>query len=153
LDLKASAFFGMLPFLAMATFSTLGGFIGDRLTQRFGKRAGRCIFSGGAMALSRGFIVLGMQAQDARVASIVLAGGAGALYLSQSAFWSMTADLAGRSAGSVSGVMNMGNQIGGTITARLPPCWLMPSAGRRPFWPQRPCAPLARLPGSTWTPM
>jgi ACS family glucarate transporter-like MFS transporter len=33
----------------------------------------------------------------------------------------VTADIAGRSAGSVSGVMNMGNQIGGTVTASLTP--------------------------------
>jgi ACS family glucarate transporter-like MFS transporter len=55
------------------------------------------------------------------MASLVLAGGAGALYLSTSCFWSVTADIAGRSAGAVSGVMNMGNQIGGTVTASLTP--------------------------------
>jgi ACS family glucarate transporter-like MFS transporter len=43
------------------------------------------------------------------------------LYLSQSSFWSATADIAGSSAGSVSGIMNMGNQIGGAITASLTP--------------------------------
>jgi ACS family glucarate transporter-like MFS transporter len=121
LDLKASAIFGMLPFLAMATFSPLGGYISDRLTKRYGKRAGRCGLSVVSMAVAAGFIVFAMQAQDARVASIVLAGGAGALYLSTSCFWSVTADIAGRSAGSVSGVMNMGNQIGGTVTASLTP--------------------------------
>jgi ACS family glucarate transporter-like MFS transporter len=121
LDLKASAIFGMLPFLAMATFSPLGGYISDRLTKRYGKRVGRCGISVVAMAVAAGFIVFAMQAQDARVASIVLAGGAGALYLSTSCFWSVTADIAGRSAGSVSGVMNMGNQIGGTVTASLTP--------------------------------
>jgi len=121
LDLKASAFFGMLPFLAMATFSPLGGYVSDRLTSRYGKRVGRCVISAICMAVAAGFIVYAMQAQDARVASIVLAGGAGALYLSTSCFWSVTADIAGRSAGSVSGVMNMGNQIGGTVTASLTP--------------------------------
>jgi ACS family glucarate transporter-like MFS transporter len=50
-----------------------------------------------------------------------LAGGAGALYLSQSSFWSVTADLGGRSAGTVSGLMNMGGQIGGAVTASLTP--------------------------------
>jgi ACS family glucarate transporter-like MFS transporter len=50
-----------------------------------------------------------------------LAGGAGALYLSTSSFWSVTADVGGNSAGAVSGVMNMGNQIFGTITATLTP--------------------------------
>ena len=121
LDLKASAFFGMLPFLAMATFAPLGGYASDRLTGRFGKRVGRCGVSAVAMFVAAGFIVLAMQARDARLASIVLAGGAGALYISTSCFWSMTADIAGTSAGSVSGVMNMGNQIGGTVTASLTP--------------------------------
>jgi ACS family glucarate transporter-like MFS transporter len=121
LDLKASAIFGMLPFLAMATCSPLGGYISDRLTKRYGKRVGRCGISVAGMAVAAGFIVFAMQARDARVASIVLAGGAGALYLSTSCFWSVTADIAGRSAGSVSGVMNMGNQIGGAVTASLTP--------------------------------
>jgi MFS transporter, ACS family, glucarate transporter len=121
LDLKASAIYGMLPFLAMATFSPLGGYLSDRLTNRCGKRVGRCGISVVSMAVAAGFIVFAMQARDARVASIVLAGGAGALYLSTSCFWSVTADIAGRSAGSVSGVMNMGNQIGGTVTASLTP--------------------------------
>lgn len=121
LDLKASAIFGMLPFIAMATFSPLGGYISDRLTTRYGKRVGRCGISVVCMAVAAVFIVFAMQARDARVASIVLAGGAGALYLSTSCFWSVTADIAGRSAGSVSGVMNMGNQIGGTVTASLTP--------------------------------
>jgi ACS family glucarate transporter-like MFS transporter len=52
---------------------------------------------------------------------VVLAGGAGALYLSQSAFWAVSSAIAGRSAGSVSGVMNMGGQIGGAVTASLTP--------------------------------
>jgi ACS family glucarate transporter-like MFS transporter len=121
LDLKASAFFGMLPFLAMATFSPLGGYISDRVTELCGKRAGRCGISALSMAVASGFIVLAMQAQDARLASIVLAGGAGALYLSTGCFWSITADIGGPSAGSVSGVMNTGNQIGGAVTASLTP--------------------------------
>lgn len=121
LDLKASAIFGMLPFLAMAAFSPLGGYISDRLTRRYGKRAGRCGLSMVSMAVAAGFIALAMRAHDARIASVVLAGGAGALYFSTSCFWSVTADLAGRSAGSVSGVMNMGNQLGGTLTASLTP--------------------------------
>ena len=78
-----------------------------------GKRAGRCGVAGVAMALCTIFLALGMFAADARVASVVLAGGAGALYLSQSSFWSVSLEMAGTSSGSVSGVMNMGGQIGG----------------------------------------
>ncbi|HEX7698849.1 MAG TPA: MFS transporter [Candidatus Acidoferrum sp.] len=42
LDLKVSAFYTTLPFLAMAACSPLGGAISDKLTKLYGKRAGRC---------------------------------------------------------------------------------------------------------------
>jgi len=67
------------------------------------------------------FIAFGSQVDSARLASVVLAGGAGALYLAQSSYWSVTADIAGKSSGSVSGFMNMGAQIGGAVTASLTP--------------------------------
>jgi len=123
LDLKASAFYTMLPFLAMLVGCLLGGTINDRLTQRLGLRVGRCGVAAFAIALAGIFIAFGSQVQSARVASVVLAGGAGALYLSQSSFWSVTADIAGASSGSVSGFMNMGNQIGAALTASLTP-WI-----------------------------
>lgn len=123
LNLKSSAFYGTLPFIAMAICSPLGGWISDHLSRRFGMRRGRCAVAGCAIAVAAVFIALGPHAQDPRLASIVLAGGAGALYVSQSMFWSVTSEIAGASSGAVSGVMNMGNQIGGVITASLSP-WI-----------------------------
>jgi ACS family glucarate transporter-like MFS transporter len=123
LDLKASAFYTMLPFLAMLVCCLLGGTINDRLTKRLGPRVGRCGLAAFAITVAGIFIAFGSQVQSARLASVVLAGGAGALYLSQSSFWSVTADIAGSSAGSVSGFMNMGNQIGAALTASLTP-WI-----------------------------
>lgn len=121
LDLKASASYTTLLFLTMAACSPLGGAISDKLTKLYGKRIGRCGIAVFALSLTAIFLVFGSQVQSARVASIVLAGGAGALYLSQSSFWSVTADIASGSSGSVSGFMNMGNQIGGALTASLTP--------------------------------
>jgi ACS family glucarate transporter-like MFS transporter len=123
LDLKASAFYTMLPFLAMLVCCLLGGAINDRLTKWRGPRVGRCGLAACAITVAGVFIALGSQVQSARLASIVLAGGAGALYLAQSSFWSVTVDIAGASSGSVSGFMNMGNQIGAAITASLTP-WI-----------------------------
>jgi ACS family glucarate transporter-like MFS transporter len=111
----------MLPFIAMALCSTLGGWISDALTRTVSKRVGRCGVACTGMLLCTVFLALGSYAADVRLASIVLAGGAGALYLSQSSFWSVTSEMAGASSGSVSGVMNMGNQIGGAVTASLTP--------------------------------
>lgn len=121
LNLKTSAYYSMLPFLAMATGSPLGGAISDLLTRRWGKRVGRCGFAVFGMGVAAVFIALGSYVHSGRLASVVLAGGAGALYLAQSIFWSVSADIAGRSSGSVSGFMNTGAQIGGVITATLTP--------------------------------
>jgi ACS family glucarate transporter-like MFS transporter len=73
------------------------------------------------LGLAAVFVAFGSHVADARLASVVLAGGAGALYLSQSSFWAVTADIAGNAAGVVSGFMNMGGQIGGAVTASLTP--------------------------------
>ncbi|HZP61834.1 MAG TPA: MFS transporter [Terriglobales bacterium] len=123
LDLKASAVYGMLPFVGMAVGCLLGGALSDRLTQRFGPRVGRCILSAIAVTVTAIFLAVGSSAAEARIASVVLAGGAGTLYISQSAFWSVAADIGGASSGSVSGFMNMGAQIGGMVTASLTP-WI-----------------------------
>lgn len=121
LDLKASAFYTMLPFLAMLVGCLVGGTINDRLTKWRGPRLGRCGLAALAIVVAGIFIAFGTQVHSARLASVVLAGGAGALYLSQSSFWSVTADIAGESSGSVSGFMNTGNQIGSAITLSLTP--------------------------------
>lgn len=121
LDLKSSALYATLPFLAMAVCSPLGGVISDFLVRQFGARIGRCSMAVAGFALTSVFVVFGASAQDTRVASLVLAGGAGSLYLSQSAFWAVSADLGGKSAGGLSGFMNMANQIGGMITVSLTP--------------------------------
>jgi len=123
LNLKSSSYYTMLPFLAMAIGSPLGGLISDLVVKRSGERAGRCGVACASMALAAVFVALGVRAADVRLATLVLAGGAGALYLSQSAFWSLSSRIGGRSAGSLSGVMNMGGQIGGAVTASLTP-WI-----------------------------
>jgi MFS transporter, ACS family, glucarate transporter len=121
LNLKASAVYSMLPFLAMTAGSLIGGAISDVTTRRMGRRFGRAGIAMFGMLLAAIFTAVGSHVRSAGIASIVLAGGAGALYLSQSSFWSATADMGGHYAGSVSGIMNMGNQIGGAITASLTP--------------------------------
>lgn len=123
LDLKTSAFYSMLPFLGMLVCCLVGGVANDRLTRGYGPRVGRCAVAAVAIAIAGVFLVFGARVESARIASVVLAGGAGALYLAQSSFWSVTADIAGASSGSVSGLMNMGGQIGAAVTASLTP-WI-----------------------------
>jgi MFS transporter, ACS family, glucarate transporter len=121
LDLKASASYSTILFLTMAACSPLGGIICDLVTKKFGKRIGRAGISVVSMFLTAVFVLYGSRAESGQLASILLAAGAGALYLSQSSFWAVTADIASTSSGTVSGFMNMGNQFGGAITASLTP--------------------------------
>ena len=80
------------------------------------------------MLASALFLVFGSEARDTLVACIILAGGAGALYLAQSPYWAIAADIAGPHTGVVSGVMNMGAQVAGAITASLTP-WIAAQYG------------------------
>ncbi|MBM0106650.1 MFS transporter [Steroidobacter sp. S1-65] len=128
LNLKTSALYSMLPFIAMTVCCLLGGVINDAIVKRYGLRLGRCGLPVIALLLTAVFLVFGSIANSATVATLVLAGGAGAIYLSQSAYWSVTADFAGEHAGVVSGVMNMGCQVGGAITASLTP-WIAAELG------------------------
>jgi MFS transporter, ACS family, glucarate transporter len=119
--LKSSALYATLPFVAMALASSLGGLVSDKLVRVIGKRAARCGVAATGLLLAGIFVWTATQVADARVAALVLAGGAGALYFAQSAYWALSADLGGTSAGVVSGVMNLGSQTGGIVTASLTP--------------------------------
>jgi len=121
LNLKASALVSMIPFIAMTVCCLGGGFISDRLSKTIGLRWGRGGIAVVSFALTAVFLVVGARVSGPYAASMILAGGAGALYLSQSSFWAVSADIAGTRSGVVSGIMNMGCQIGGAVTASLTP--------------------------------
>jgi ACS family glucarate transporter-like MFS transporter len=122
-DLKSSARYAMLPFLCMTIFCLAGGALSDRLTRVYGLRVGRCYLASLALFLTAIFLVLGSQVHSPHLAGVILAGGAGALYLSQSSFWSVSVDIAGRSSAIFSSMVNMGGQFGGALTASLTP-WI-----------------------------
>jgi ACS family glucarate transporter-like MFS transporter len=121
LDLKASAIYAMFPFIAMTVGCVLGGFVSDWIAVHFGLRKGRCLLPGISLALTAVLLLLGSRAHHAQTAALILAGGAGVLYLAQSNFWAVSADIAGEYTGVVSGMMNMGGQLGGACTASLTP--------------------------------
>jgi len=121
MNLKSSAFYGTLPFLAMAIGCAVGGLLADSLTKKVSRRVGRCGVALVGIALTAIFLAFGSTVKSAPLASVILAGGAGALYLSQSSYWAITADIGGRFSGSISGFMNMGCQFGGAVTSFLTP--------------------------------
>jgi ACS family glucarate transporter-like MFS transporter len=121
LNLKAGALYAALPLVAMAVGSSGGGLVADAIAQRAGRWWGRCGVGFLGLALAAVFVVLGSAVHAASSAALVLAGGAGALYLAQSSYWAVAADLGGTSSGTLSGLMNMGAQLGGVLTATFTP--------------------------------
>ncbi len=120
--------FAMAPFLAMALFCPLGGWATDRLATRFGINRGRAYVGGVGMLLSSASIILGALTEAQFVAIGWLSLGAGWLYFTVGAFWSSTVDLSQSHAGTLSGLMNTGANLGGTLSPTVTP-WIAEHLG------------------------
>jgi ACS family glucarate transporter-like MFS transporter len=121
LSLKTSAVYSVFPFVAMTVGSLAGGVASDWLARAWSARVGRCYLPAFALLMTAILLLVGSRAQSAVSATAVLACGAGSLYLSQSCFWSVTADFAGEFSGVVSSTVNMSCQVGAAVTASLTP--------------------------------
>ena len=141
------AVFAAGPFLAMAVFCPLGGWTTDRLVIKLGINRGRAFVGASGMVLSAFSIVLGAYTEAPFVALAFLSLGAGWLYFTVGAFWSSTVDLSKPYAGTLSGIMNTGANIGGTLSPTLTP-WLADQFG----WPASlgVAAAIALLGGFMW---
>lgn len=122
--------FAAAPFLAILVSCPLGGWATDRLALRFGLTRGRRLIGLAGMVLAAAFIALGAVMESPYLAIGSLSLGAGWLYFSVGAYWASTSDLSRSHAGSISGLMNMGANIGGTLSPTITP-WLAGQWG----WP------------------
>src|SRR5256714_6708835 len=66
LNLKTSAFYAMLPLIAMAVFCIAGGKLSDAITRSHGPRIGRCILASIAVIIAGVFVASGSLADTAR---------------------------------------------------------------------------------------
>lgn len=122
------AFFASAPFIAMALFCPLGGWVTDRLVEKYGINRGRAAVGGAGMLLAALSIIIGANVQAPYVAIGFLSLGAGWLYFTVGPFWSSTTDLSKPYAGTLSGMMNTGANLGGTLSPTLTP-WLAETFG------------------------
>lgn len=82
------------------------------------------------MLLASVAIILGSYSESSAIAILLLSLGAGLLYFTVGAYWSSTVDLSKTHAGTLSGLMNTGANLGGSVSPTLTP-WLADQAG----WP------------------
>jgi ACS family glucarate transporter-like MFS transporter len=123
IDLLRGGWLAAGPFLAILLFCPLGGWITDRLVPTFGLRKARMSIGTVGMILAGGLIAVGAWVESQTLAIACLSLGAGWLYFTVGAYWSVTTDLSKTHAGTLSGVMNMGANVGGVISPSMTP-WL-----------------------------
>lgn len=123
IDLLRGGWLAAAPFVAILVFCPLGGWTTDRLVSTLGLTKARVTVGMLGMVLAGGLVAVGALADSQTVAIACLSLGAGWLYFTVGAYWSVTTDLSKTHAGTLSGVMNMGANVGGVISPSLTP-WL-----------------------------
>ncbi len=113
--------YGSLPFLTAAIVAPVAGWGSDYLSQRYGKRMGRCALGTVGLLMGAGWICAGAAASHPLWAVVFLSLGAGSLFLGAPACFATTIDLAKRHAGIAGGFMNMGGNLGGALSPTLTP--------------------------------
>jgi ACS family glucarate transporter-like MFS transporter len=111
------ALWSALPFLFGAIGNLSGGILSDVLVRRRGLRFGRRAVGSTGLALGAAFLLAAALVPDRRAAALCLCFG----FLAMDSFlpvaWAMSADLGGRSAGTIAGAMNMAGQLGSFISS------------------------------------
>lgn len=129
-DVLRGGLYASTPFLAMLIGCPLGGWVTDRLATRHGITAGRSISGLSGMVLAGCAIAIGGFIDSPFLAIASLSLGAGFLYFTVGAYWASTTDLSKAHAGTLSGLMNTGANVGGAISPTLTP-WIAAQWG----WP------------------
>lgn len=129
-DSLRGGLYASTPFLAMLIGCPLGGWVTDRLAVRHGITQGRVVAGMSGMVCAGCAIAVGGFADSALTAIASLSLGAGCLYFAVGAYWASTTDLSKAHAGTLSGLMNTGANVGGAISPSLTP-WIAAQWG----WP------------------
>jgi ACS family glucarate transporter-like MFS transporter len=129
-DALQGGLYASAPFWAILVGCPLGGWATDRMATRYGVTRGRLVAGMSGMMCAGCAIGAGAFADSSFVAVASLSLGAGCLYFAVGAYWASTTDLSRAHAGTLSGLMNTGANVGGALSPSLTP-WLANEWG----WP------------------
>lgn len=108
--------FAGLPLLLSVLADILGGVTTDRVTRRFGLRAGRSGVSFTAYMVAAAAMIGGAAVTDPHVAAVLIAIAAASSMFTLAPSWAACIDIGGRHAGVLSAAMNTTGQIGGVLS-------------------------------------
>jgi ACS family glucarate transporter-like MFS transporter len=129
-DALRGGLYASAPFWAILVGCPLGGWATDRMAARYGVTRGRLVAGMSGMMCAGCAIGAGAFADSSVVAVASLSLGAGCLYFAVGAYWASTTDLSKGHAGTLSGLMNTGANVGGALSPSLTP-WMAAEWG----WP------------------
>jgi MFS transporter, ACS family, glucarate transporter len=115
-DLRQMGFLAALPLLAVAAGVSSGGWLSDRLAERWGARSGRRALGLIGFPLAATAICAAVTTPDPTAAAWLLAAAAGLAALGIAPAWVVTVEMGGVHAGVVSGAMNMCGNLGGALS-------------------------------------
>lgn len=146
-DVLRGGLYASAPFLAILVACPIGGLTTDHLVARHGLSKGRGLVGMMGMIFAGLSIAAGGAVDSPALAIFCLSLGAGWLYFTVGAYWSSTTDLTKQHAGTLSGLMNTGANLGGSLSPTLTP-WLADQWG----WPVSlgTAAAIALLGGVMW---
>jgi MFS family permease len=107
-----------VPLIAASVSSMVGGWLSDRLARRWNDlRRGRITIAIAGFLIAGAAIVPGVLADDAIVGLVFLTIAMAGVELTVPIAWALCLDISGNFSGSVTGVMNMLGNLGGTMSA------------------------------------
>ena len=115
-SLLAGGVFAGLPLFAGAITNTLGGWVSDRMIKRRGLRFARRSVAMTGFLAGVVFIIPGVLVDNAYLAVMFLTLAAAGLEFTTGVSWAVVIDVGQEYAGTVSAMMNMCGNIGGTIS-------------------------------------
>jgi ACS family glucarate transporter-like MFS transporter len=117
----ASSYYTIGPFIAMAVLTPIGGMASDLIAKKITLRWGRRLISMGGMTAAGVSLMIGARVESIGDAILWLSVGAGATYFALASHWATTIDISRKYAGTISGVMNWGGNVGGILSPILTP--------------------------------
>ncbi len=116
-----SAIYTTALFLTWMAMTPLGGWISDRLVQRYGRKAGRRLVPIVGLSLSAILLYLGTNLTVPIAVATLLSLALGFASCSEGPFWASAIDVGGREVGAACGILNTGGNLGGFLAPVVTP--------------------------------